>query len=116
MECLSERMKAILLYLKDKGEISSKKLSSQVHVSTRTIKSDMVQIAKIVKNYGAELKAKRGYGYSLKIYDIELFAPLNDLLNQAENANMMEVPKTMQERIAYLIRKLLMVDYPLKLD
>jgi len=116
MECLSERMKAILLYLKDKGEISSKELSSQVHVSTRTIKSDMVQIAKIVKNYGAELKAKRGYGYSLKIYDIELFAPLNDLLNQAENANMMEVPKTMQERIAYLIRKLLMVDYPLKLD
>ena len=58
MECLSERMKAILLYLKDKGEISSKELSSQVHVSTRTIKSDMVQIAKIVKNYGAELKAK----------------------------------------------------------
>ena len=37
-------------------------------------------------------------------------------MNQAENANMMEVPKTMQERIAYLIRKLLMVDYPLKLD
>ena len=50
MECLSERMKAILLYLKDKGEISSKELSSQVHVSTRTIKSDMVQIAKIVKD------------------------------------------------------------------
>ena len=116
IENLTERMKLLLIYLKNHSEARSDELAALTNVSSRTIKTDIAKLSEMIGEYGASIIAKRGQGYRLVIENQEKFELLDSFLEIKNRNRLMEVPKTSIERTSYLIRKLLMIDYPIKID
>ncbi|MEG0094038.1 MAG: PRD domain-containing protein, partial [Erysipelotrichaceae bacterium] len=116
MEILSERMKVLLDHLIKNKEVSSEVLAVYANVTPRTIKSDIQKMQSILKPYGSEIISRRGHGYRLQINDETAFAVLRTFLKNNNENEMLDVPKTRFERVAYLMRKLLMIDYPIKIE
>ena len=115
---LNERQKRLLYLLiesSSKKEINkSSDLAKEVNASVRTVKSDIVLLREVLINYGANIISKRGRGYYVEIFN-------NDLLNvfirnNKKTLNPHSFPKYRYERVNYIVKKLLSVDYYLTLD
>lgn len=113
MQSLSNRNKLIIQYLLNHGQTTSKELGEVLSVTDRTIKSDMLVIKSVIEKYGADLISTRGKGYEIKIYDSVCFSVIKNILNHEMT---MLVPKTSHERILYLVRKLLMIDFEISIQ
>ena len=114
MILLNERLKGIIRILKDTQDyITSKQLADQMDISVRTIKSTLKGLKMELTAYGAELEIKRGVGYRLHILNEEAFLPIK---NRIQSESPRQFPHTQKERSIYIIRKLLSLDYPIKLD
>ena len=110
---LSYRNKLIIQYLLNHGQTTSKELGEVLSVTDRTIKSDMLAIKSVIEKYGADLISTRGKGYEIVIHDSVSFGVIRNVLNREMT---MLIPKTSQERILYLVRKLLMVDFEISIQ
>lgn len=114
MILLNERLKEIIRILKEADNyVTSKQLADALNISVRTIKSTMKGLKKELEGYGAVLEIKRGVGYRLYIIAEEAFLPIN---NRIANQTSKHFPHTQKERSIYIIKKLLSLDYPIKLD
>ena len=113
MQSLSNRNKLIIQYLLNHGQTTSKELGEVLSVTDRTIKSDMLAIKSVIEKYGADLISTRGKGYEIVIHDSVSFGVIRNVLNREMT---MLIPKTSQERILYLVRKLLMVDFEISIQ
>ncbi len=113
MQSLTNRHKLIIQYLLNHGQTTSKELGETLSVTDRTIKSDMLLIKSVIEKYGADIISTRGKGYEIEIYDPVSFSVIKNALNQEMT---LLVPKTSHERILYLVRKLLMVDYAIPIQ
>lgn len=116
MDYIKERFKQYISILsQDQTYFTSQKLAQIVHISSRTVKSDMIELNEILKKYQVRIMSKQGKGYILIISDDRLFHELkHDLFST--NIQINEIPKTQQERIDYIIKKMLMLDYHIRIE
>ncbi|NMA15916.1 MAG: transcription antiterminator [Erysipelotrichia bacterium] len=114
---LNNRILRILLEIKDSNKpITSEQLAFITGVSSRTIKSDIRRLSSVLQKYGGKIIAKQGQGYSLEVFDEEKFSLLDDHLKTKYREEKKRIPQTSEERINYIIMKLLSVDFPVDMD
>lgn len=117
MKYLSNRLNSILNCLLHNEEyVTSVQLSALANVSTRTIKKDIVELNEFLKEFEMEIMSKTGVGYSINIKNYLLY---NQLLQDMKNSGVKkveEIPKYRYERVNYIIKKMLTVDYYLTLE
>lgn len=115
---LSRRAKAILykLYDAETSAVTSQELALATGVSTRTIKKDVRDLADILENYGASIEVKLAKGYSLKVNDDFLFNQFLIAQRSLDRRPGQEIPEYRYERVNYIIKKLLAIDYSIRLE
>lgn len=103
---LTNRQQMILLILisADRPQ-TSLSIANRLSVSSRTVKSEMIQIEDVLKQNGARLIAKRNSGYSIEVASEERFADLREQLrSKSAHINLMNSKEG--ELFLYLTRKL----------
>ncbi|WP_010648120.1 BglG family transcription antiterminator [Oceanobacillus massiliensis] len=114
---LNSRMKIILRELMTaEAPISSNYLANLNQVSSRTARQDIKDLNGILSGSGALIESVMGKGYRLGINHDKLFRDfLKETLHDSDKGNQ-EIPRTPEERINYLIKRLLLSEGFLKLD
>ncbi|MDZ7834822.1 MAG: helix-turn-helix domain-containing protein [Alkalibacterium sp.] len=94
---------------------TGKALADKMGITSRTVRDDIKGINDELTDFGAEIRALRGIGYELVIEDPKLF---RSYLNQLTigSQNQAAVPTTPEDRIAYMIKRFLLLENHLKLD
>lgn len=108
----NKRVCKILKKLQSASEpISGETLAFELGVTSRTVRSDIKKLSEYLKEYGAKVNSTTGVGYSLEIYDRELFKELEEKLNESPNKNNNKkfnlIPTDPADREKYIISKLL---------
>ena len=117
MERLTFRQFQIFEYLFDKdGYITSKEISDAFNISVRTVKSEISEINSIIEDAGCIVDSKSSKGYTITYFD-----DYDDSLLKSKFPNKCDIhnsiiPKTYHERVIYIIKKLLVVDYHIKIE
>ncbi|MGH1811677.1 BglG family transcription antiterminator [Enterococcus entomosocium] len=114
MYIMTNRQEKILRYLLSKDKIiSGQELAKQFDVTTRTIRNDITVIESILENKsGLKINRFKGKGYKIEILqNDQLFAFLESLNSIDE-----KIPVEPEERINYLLNRLLLSSQYLKLD
>lgn len=116
MEKVSKRKQLIIKYLlENEKSVTSEELAKLAGITSRTIKTEIKELSRILEDSGAHLICTRGVGYQLECKDSGVRSMVRELVEYADQEHY-EVPKTQPERISYIIKKLLMLDYYIKLD
>ncbi len=118
MEPIRVREKTIIRLLLDnrKQFITSNELAEFCHVSVRTIKNDIKAINNVIKEHGAEIESELFTGYALKVSDNYLFNQFLKNHNVLVANSTITKPVYPYERINYIIKKLLAIDYYISID
>ena len=111
-----EKRKAVILntLLEREDYITAQQLAALAGVSVRTIKSDIAALNKLVEACGVQIHSAPNRGYRLEQGEDADLSELSLLMDDSELKRFYKVPQDANERIYYLIRKLLVVDYPLE--
>lgn len=116
MEKVSKRKQLIIKHLlENEKPVTSDELAKLAGITSRTIKTEIKELSRILEDCGAHLICTRGVGYQLECKDSKVQGTVRELVEYADQEHY-EVPKTQPERISYIIKKLLMLDYYIKLD
>lgn len=117
MNILHKKQLLLLNYLlKENKTVTSKQLSLIVGVSVRTIKTYIQEINEQVEEYGIHIKSKAREGYWIEQSENIDKNIIHTLKNGIDHYKIDELPKFNYERVNYLIKKLLVVDYHLKVE
>ncbi|RCX33862.1 MULTISPECIES: transcriptional regulator LicR [Bacillus amyloliquefaciens group] len=110
---LHGRLRELLrLLLAAETPVTSSVIAANVKVTTRTVRNDIKELQTIVEKHGASIQSVRGSGYKLLIRNEQPFKNwLQD--NFQQNST---VPIFPDERIDYLMKRMLLADGYLKLD
>ena len=92
--------------------MTSEMLAKELRVSVRTMKTILKELRKDLPSFGCELLVKRGSGYRLQVKEESRFQSLQKTFHRQQ---MDRLPMTQKEREEYIIRKLLSVDYPIRI-
>lgn len=113
---LNSRMKNILreLYAVDQP-ITGNYLANLNQVTTRTTREDIKNLDAILNNHGAKIVPIIAKGYKLEISDEKAFRKFLQSIS-VEQIGQEYIPSTPEERVAYLIRRLLLSNRYEKLD
>lgn len=114
MEMLNSRLMNILQELMGaNGPLTSAYMAKKINVTSRTIRNDLKELEMEIAQHGATISSIRGAGYCLVIDDDKTFRSyLNQLFHDRPNV----IPSTSEERILFIIRKLLLTEKYVKLD
>ena len=85
-------------------------------MSVRTIKTYIKKINEKIMPYGVSICSKARNGYWLEIKDNADLNQIYALIDKQTNTKYDETPKYNYERINYIIKKLLVVDYHIKME
>ncbi|CAH0343906.1 BglG family transcription antiterminator [Bacillus sp. CECT 9360] len=114
---LNTRLKAILRELMAaKSYITGEDLAKIIDVTSRTVRNDMKELEEVVSRHGGTIKSVRGTGYQLHIGDDQLFRQFLQEFVQKGSSQNSAIPDLPEERVQYLITRLLLSDRYLKLD
>jgi lichenan operon transcriptional antiterminator len=114
---LNTRMNAVLQELMaTKSYITGEDLAHAINVTSRTIRNDIKELDEILSRQGATIKSIRGTGYQLMIQDDQLFRQFLQDLVQKNSTDKNKIPTLPEERVQYMIIRLLLADGYLKLD
>ena len=118
MDFLHKRQLTILFRLVEVGPetLTSQALANEIGVSARTIKKDIAELGNILIEQGASIEPKMGKGYQLTVYDEFLFNQLLMMQKLQEFNPVHKIPRYRYERINYIIKKLLAIDYHIRLE
>lgn len=110
-----EKRKAVILntLLESKDFVTSRELATLTGVSVRTVKNDISSLNQIMESRGVKINSVPNRGYFLDGNAESVFSELNLMTEDSKLKNFCRIPQDSNERIYYLIRKLLVVDYPL---
>jgi len=111
---LNPRLIAILRELmRARSAITGEDLASIIQVTSRTIRNDMKELDSILARKGGGIKSVRGIGYELLIEDDQLFKEFlqSHFQNETDTS-----PATPEERLRYLMKRLLLADGYLKIE
>lgn len=112
------KKQSLLLHtlLEETKTITSNQLSLVVGVSVRTIKTYIQDINERIKPYGVRICSKAREGYWIeKEEDVDL-TNIYAFMDKQAVVKYDETPKYNYERINYIIKKLLVVDYHVKME
>lgn len=101
---------------KSEGPLTSNYLSQIVGVTSRTVKKDLQVLGEIIATQGAELVSKPGSGYQIYVKDERAYQELVRLMEQNDLVADQNIPRYSYERVNYIIKKLLIVDYYIKFE
>jgi lichenan operon transcriptional antiterminator len=96
--------------------LTSEYLANVIQVTSRTVRSDIKDLDEILSKHGASIKSVRGKGYELVVQDDTLFRKLLQKTFQNDPLTQETVPHSSEERVKYLIKRLLLSDGYVKLD
>lgn len=102
--------------LEENKPITSTQLSIIIGMSVRTIKTYIKEINEKIMPYGVSICSKARNGYWLEIKDNADLNQIYALIDKQTNTKYDETPKYNYERINYIIKKLLVVDYHIKME
>ncbi len=93
--------------------VNSNYLSRLTNVSTRTIQKDIKLLNETLKKYGGFIHSIRSVGYKLEVINSEIF---NCFIANEEKrqSNEVEIPDDNEERVLYLLKRLLLAEGYLK--
>lgn len=98
----------------DEDYITADKIAEHLNISVRTVKSEISKINDIIQQADCKIISKSGKGYTLykgENYDHSML--VNCYPEKYENS---EIPDSYYERVLYIIKKLLVIDYHVKLE
>lgn len=108
----NKRVEKILEILIDcQKSISGERISLELGVTSRTVRSDIKELNKYLNDNGAKVVSVTGVGYNLEIEDeskFNYFLKDMKLLKQGNNEQLNIIPTYSEDRINYIISKLLM--------
>lgn len=111
---MNNRMKKIVQLLLSSNELrTSLELATILQVSSKTIQNDVKKINEIFENNIAFIKSYRGKGYFLQINDDKKF---RSSLKSFSEKDVQVIPTEPEERIQFLMEKLLLQSSYLKMD
>src|SRR5690625_949553 len=112
---MNSRWQQIIKHLLSATDLlTSSQLAKMLQVSSRTVRNDINGLNELLnKNSSAQIKSFRGRGYQLKVMNEKLFKQF--LRKHAERSTEV-IPTEPQERIQYIIEKLLLQSSYLKID
>lgn len=96
------------LLLKSKEKMTGDNLAISIGVSSRTIRNDMKELNRVLKEYSAEVISEIGHGYWLCIYDQQAFSILVEEIKEKERDFQNIIPSEPEDRMRYIISKLLL--------
>ncbi|MED0796862.1 transcriptional regulator LicR [Bacillus inaquosorum] len=110
---LHGRLRDILrLLMAAEAPVTSSFFAAQLNVTTRTVRNDIKELQGVISGHGAFVQSVRGSGYILRIHDEQTFRMLlQDVFQQKKG-----LPVLPEERMAYLMKRLLLAEHYLKLD
>lgn len=100
-------------FLKNESVLNRSILSQALGVSTKTIQNDIRELNDLMRPYGAEIESRRGNGYKLRIEDKENFRRFRQEFYPSASSR---IPSTQEERITYILTKLLTGKSYIKLE
>lgn len=106
---LSELMNA-------KSPITSEYLANVIKVTSRTVRNDIKDLNNLLMKHGAVIKSVRGTGYELEINDVSMFKKLMEDVFQDESFREGMAPSSPEERVRYVITRLLLTNQYVKLE
>ncbi|GAA5416491.1 putative licABCH operon regulator [Paraliobacillus ryukyuensis] len=112
---LTSRMKVILKELMaTSAPLTSNKLADRIQVTSRTIRNDIKALNEVLFKSGGFIKSTRGKGYQLEVSDNSRFKDF--LQNMSEKSLSNDTPASPEERVIFILRKLLLANGYIKLD
>lgn len=117
MELLHKKQSLLLSQLLETNEsMTSYQLSLSLGVSVRTVKTYIQVINEYIMPFGMKICSQPGEGYWLEKEDHVDMISIYGLMDKNIALKYNDIPKYNYERINYIIKKLLVVDYPLKIE
>ncbi|OPJ57950.1 BglG family transcription antiterminator [Clostridium oryzae] len=114
---MRKREKVILHELLNQKEyITSEALAQIANVTSRTIRDDIRKIKDEIEKHGANLESHSGIGYKIVITNYKLFGEFLNTLKIKEVAQYEDIPDDSDDRVNYLIKKFITVDFPIKIE
>ncbi|WAA13439.1 BglG family transcription antiterminator [Fervidibacillus halotolerans] len=111
---LNTRFMTILKELMTAEEpLTASYLAKLNQVTARTTREDIKRLSSFLSEHGAEIKSTMGKGYELKIHED---APFRKMLQSISNKSTVAIPKTPEERIHYIMRRLLLSEDYMKME
>ncbi|UFT99145.1 BglG family transcription antiterminator [Radiobacillus kanasensis] len=114
---MNSRLTAILQELMASDTVvTSDHLARKVDVTSRTIRDDLKQLERLLLSNGASINSIRGKGYELEVQEEQEFRKFLQQTFQQKHDSEAFQPNLPEERVKYLIRRLLLAEGYLKLD
>ena len=108
---LMKRQKQYLHLLMDReGPVTSREMALEAGVT------DMAKLNELLKDYDVHIMSKPGLGYRLSTNGGEGLRPLSLLMEQMQYERFGRIPDTGPERVEYIARKLLALDYYITME
>lgn len=107
------QIKILELLRNSKQETTAQQLALHLEVSIRTVKSDINDVNAIITSFNCKIESKARKGYWLTYKNQEARDALHTFIYQLDES---DTPIYRYERIHYIIQKLLVVDYHIKLE
>ncbi|MBC1923353.1 BglG family transcription antiterminator [Listeria innocua] len=102
-----KRLETLYGMLLDAGShLSAQKLSQDLHISERTIRTDIAKLTEFLETNGATITLTRGAGYKIEILDPTAFEAFQADKNKPKNADYFDLDNP-EERVKYEIFLLL---------
>lgn len=109
METLDKRLLDIII---DCNSFTSKQLADKLGISEKTARERLKRVEHEVRQNGGAITSKPGKGHQLQIVDNERFTVWCEKIRQPAKT----IPSTAQERVIYILHRLLYVEGFIKLD
>lgn len=114
---MNKRLYTIVQLLRDESDyLTSKHLASILGVSTRTIKNDISEFNRLFEKQNVYISAKPNYGYKLICEDSSVITAIINQTWDKEDKTPVLIPQYAYQRVEYIIKKLLVIDYSMKID
>ncbi|MEG0410969.1 MAG: transcription antiterminator [Erysipelotrichaceae bacterium] len=114
---MNKRLYTIVQLLRDERKyLTSKHLANILGVSTRTIKNDISEFNSLFEKQNVYISAKPNYGYKLICEDPNVITAIINQTWDKEDKVPILIPQYAYQRVEYIIKKLLVIDYSMKID
>ncbi|WP_046175521.1 BglG family transcription antiterminator [Domibacillus indicus] len=98
------------------ASVTSEEIGAVIGVTSRTVRNDIKELNILLSDYGAEIKSVRGAGFRLMVHDQTKFLKFLQLNFQKDGFNEGEIPTTPEDRVQYLVKRLLLAENYLKME
>lgn len=112
MEIQNKRILKILeLFDTERKVLDSASMAALIGVSSRTIRNDIKEANAFLREYGGEILAETGIGYTLKVYDEHRYEAFKEAQSSEGRKDWLKnhiIPSDHNDRISFIIAELLL--------